>query len=251
MPLHLAIETSQHHGSVAVQLPDGRIDSETLATKKRHDDDLLPAIDRLFARNNLKPRDLAGGAVAVSIGPGGFTGLRIAVATAKMFAEALGTKIIAVPSALVAAEAIPRANQTQTAESRQPKADCLVALSAKNNSFWLTRVEPNENHWQISPLHAPGIADAVSMSLDGIVAVLADEHFPPDARHRCEDENVSIIPPVFEATNCLAVAERMQKNGQFTDPLQLLPLYPRQPEAVTIWQQRANAETAKRRNAEQ
>jgi tRNA threonylcarbamoyladenosine biosynthesis protein TsaB len=242
MPLLLAIETSQHHGSLAMQLSDGRIDSEMLATKKRHDDDLLPAIDRLFARNNLKPRDLAGGAVAISIGPGGFTGLRIAVATAKMFAETLGTKIIAVPSALVAAEAAPCAGPAATA-------DCLIALSAKNNTFWQTRVERRENHWQISQQPAPGVADAASMSIDGIGAVLADEHLPTDARNRCEDGNLPVIPPVFEAISCLTVAQRMHKEGRFTDPLHLLPLYPRQPEAVTIWQQRANVESAKRRNA--
>lgn len=275
--LMLAIETSQHRGSVAVKLPDGRIDSESLSPKKRHDDDLLPAIDRLFARNNLKPRDLSDGAVAVSIGPGGFTGLRIAVATAKMFAETLGAKIIAVPSALVAAEGLAfpvtglTTDDTDGADVGLPRTKCLesssisvpsassvvnpcppsrspsqilVALSAKNNTFWLTRVERINDHWQISPHHAPGIADAQSMPgvLAGVDVMLADEHFPIDARTRCEREGVPVIPPVFAATNCLAAGEGMLSRSEFTDPLQLLPLYPRQPEAVTIWQQRKRSE---------
>jgi hypothetical protein len=50
---------------------------------------------------------------------------------------------------------------------------------------------------------------------------------------------VLIIAPVFDAAACLAVAERMSGRGEFADPLALLPLYPRQPEAVTIWEQRA------------
>src|SRR5262245_14406799 len=98
----LAIETSQHIGGVALRDAQGRAHVEMLLAKRRHDDDFLPAIDRLFHRASLKPADMK--AVGVSIGPGGFTGLRIAVSTAKMFSEVLGAKIAAPPTALVVAE---------------------------------------------------------------------------------------------------------------------------------------------------
>src|SRR5436190_12445195 len=125
-----------------------------LSTKKRHDDDLLPAIDRLFARCGFTPRDLSGGgAVGVSVGPGGFTGLRIAVATAKMLAETLDTKLVAVPSALVAAESI-----------RDQTSEIIVALASKAESFWSTRLERIDYEWRIAG--TPTIADANSLSLD-------------------------------------------------------------------------------------
>ena len=46
------------------------------------DDDLMPAIDRLFRRRAARPSDLS--RVMVSVGPGGYTGLRIACAVGKM-----------------------------------------------------------------------------------------------------------------------------------------------------------------------
>src|SRR6185503_7170285 len=120
----LAIETSQHQGGVALCDARGEVQVETLSSAKRHDDDLLPAIDRLMRRASASPRDLA--AVGVSIGPGGFTGLRIAISTAKMFAEALGAQLVAVPSALVAAE------------GHSGKSPFLVGLASKGESCWMT-----------------------------------------------------------------------------------------------------------------
>jgi tRNA threonylcarbamoyladenosine biosynthesis protein TsaB len=229
MSLLLAIETSQHVGSVAVaeRAGDSSVQSETLSPKKRHDDDLLPAIDRLFQRCRLTPRDLAGesgSAVVVSIGPGGFTGLRIAVATAKMFAESLGTKIIAAPSAVVAAE------------SMIGRGPILVALASKNDTFWCARLERPGHGWEIAG--APGIVDARTMPLDDIRSVIADEFFPGDARGRCARAGIPVVEPVFDARACLMVGMRMLGRGETTDPLHLLPLYPRQPEAVTIWERR-------------
>ena len=97
----LAIEASQRRGGVAVE-HGGRTDVEWMSADVRHDDDLLPAIVRLYKRCALVPGMTD--AVGVSIGPGGFTGLRIAVSTGKMMAEATGAKIVAVPTALVVAE---------------------------------------------------------------------------------------------------------------------------------------------------
>ena len=87
-PILLAIETSQRRGGVAVRDAAGDAHTEALAARRVHDVDLIAAVDRLFARLGLEPSDL--GVVGVSVGPGGFTGLRIAVSTAKMFAESLG-----------------------------------------------------------------------------------------------------------------------------------------------------------------
>ena len=264
MPLLLAIETSQRTGGVSlrdVADPASPIHVEMLRTQDRHDDDLLPAIDRLFTRLRLTPRDLAAAssAVAVSIGPGGFTGLRIAVSTAKMFAEILGVKLLAVPSALVAAEAGGQRSEVggQRSEIRgQPENTCasnasiiLVALACKGETCWCTRLQHSvhkDNHeqgWRIidDPANgsSPGIADANSMNLAGVDALLGDEHLPQSIRTRCEREGIRVINPVFDPRACLIIAQRMLAEDRITDPLMLAPLYPRQPEAVTLWKKRS------------
>jgi tRNA threonylcarbamoyladenosine biosynthesis protein TsaB len=225
MPVILAIETSQRIGGVALRDRDNNVQVEMLSEKGRHDDDLLPAIDRLFARAGLKPSDME--AVGVSIGPGGFTGLRIAVSTAKMFAEALGAKIIAVPSAAVAAES------TADADVRS----VLVALASKQDTAWFTRLRRGaEGAWSICG--EGGLADAASLDLDGVDALLGDEFLPQSIRDRLSAAGIPVIHPQFDLRACLSVAERMLNTGEVVDPLHLAPLYPRQPEAVTIWDQR-------------
>lgn len=233
----LAIETSQREASVALRDRAGMVHEERLSQKKRHDDDLMPAIDRLFKRVGLTPGDLRGGSVAVSIGPGGFTGLRIAIATAKMFSEALGVKLVAVPSAVVAVEEV---GDQKSAVSDQN--EILVALACKGESFWGTRVQRIAGRayasvgWAI--VGEPGIVQAAVFDLAGIDAVIADEFFPDAARQRLQAARVPIIPLVLSARSVLIVGTRMLARGETTDPLRLLPTYPRQPEAVTLWEQR-------------
>ncbi len=123
----LAIETSQHFGGVALRGLDGAIHVEPVDTELHLDDDLIAAIDRLCRRVGITSGEL--GAVGVSIGPGGFTGLRIAVGTAKMLAETLGVRLVAVPTAHV------------VAESHDGDGPILVALAAKGDRFWATRLE--------------------------------------------------------------------------------------------------------------
>jgi len=221
----LAIETSQRTGSVAVRRSDASVDCETLRTTTRHEDDLLPAIDRLLKRNRISRAELS--AVGVSIGPGGFTGLRIAVATAKLLAEVLGVQIVAVPSALVAAE------------PRDEPGPMAVALACKRGWFWLTRLvrdADNDGPWRIDG--KPEMTDAAQADVRDVRVLLADRHLPDAMRDRCDREGVALIEPTFAATACLAVAHRMLRRGETVDPLSLAPLYARQPEAVRLWRSR-------------
>jgi len=229
MSLILAIETSQRVGGVALRDATGAEHVEMLSPKKRHDDDLLPAIDRAFAKARLQPDALRDGIVAVSIGPGGFTGLRIAISIAKMLAETLHVKIVAVPSALVASQSY----QMAAKHNAKLSANLLVALASKGDSCWCTRASMANGIWTING--APGLWNAQALDLSGIDVVLADEHFPEPMRQLCEVNGVEVIEPVFDPRACLLIADHMAREAQWTDPLLLLPLYPREPEAVTLW----------------
>lgn len=92
----LAIESAALVASAALA-EGGAVSAEiTLNTKLTHSQTLLPIIDELFARTEWRPEDLDG--IAVSAGPGSFTGLRIGAATAKALGLAWGKPLIAVPT---------------------------------------------------------------------------------------------------------------------------------------------------------
>ena len=97
----LSIETTEKYGSVA--LVDGEHCLREIRLTERSAKSLAPALSRLLSEEHCQADRID--AVAVVVGPGSFTGLRIGVATAKAFAYALGTKIIAVNTmATVAAD---------------------------------------------------------------------------------------------------------------------------------------------------
>ena len=92
----LAFDTSSTALSVAL-LEDGKVLAETLlAVKKNHSISLMPTIDFLVAQVGWQPTDLD--RIAVAEGPGSYTGLRVAVATAKTLAYALKIDLVGVSS---------------------------------------------------------------------------------------------------------------------------------------------------------
>ena len=98
--LILAVETSTGCGSVSLTRGterEGRIVAEyTLQPETSHSRRLLGSIQAMMAAANVHWRDLA--AVAVSQGPGSFTGLRIGLAAAKGMAMAADLPLIGVPT---------------------------------------------------------------------------------------------------------------------------------------------------------
>jgi tRNA threonylcarbamoyladenosine biosynthesis protein TsaB len=110
----LALETSGRHGSVATL--SGEKDAAqllgqiALSGDERTAEALAPAIKRQFAEVGWSPKSVE--LVAVAVGPGSFTGLRIGVTIAKTFAYAVGAEVIGVNTL--------EALATQTTPSRAP-----------------------------------------------------------------------------------------------------------------------------------
>ena len=94
MSLILSIETSGEVCSVALHAASRLGVTHTLHVKQSHATSLVPLIDHVVAISPYTKKDLA--AVAVSSGPGSYTGLRIGTATAKGLCYALGIPLIAV-----------------------------------------------------------------------------------------------------------------------------------------------------------
>ena len=92
----LALETSAKAVSAAVS-ENGRIlASGYQDTGLTHSRTLMPIVEHILKNTDLKLSDMD--AIAVAVGPGSFTGLRIGAATAKGFALALDKPIVAVPT---------------------------------------------------------------------------------------------------------------------------------------------------------
>lgn len=92
----LAIDSSSMVATVAVVTDDILNAEYTINHKKTHSQTLLPMIDEIKKTIDLDMETLD--AIAVSKGPGSYTGLRIGSATAKGFGLALNIPIISVPT---------------------------------------------------------------------------------------------------------------------------------------------------------
>ena len=94
----LAFDTSSKALSLAI-LEDKQVLAETtINIKKNHSITLMPAIDFLMESLDWTPKDLD--RIVVAEGPGSYTGLRIAVATAKTLAHALNIELVGMSSLL-------------------------------------------------------------------------------------------------------------------------------------------------------
>lgn len=94
----LAFDTSNRALSLAVLEDKDLLGQVTLNIKKNHSITLMPAIDFLMNSLDIKPSALD--RIAVAQGPGSYTGLRIAVATAKTLAHTLKIELVGVSSLL-------------------------------------------------------------------------------------------------------------------------------------------------------
>ncbi len=92
----LAIETTGANASVAIINESKKIWEEYCDETMNHLRFLIPMIETLLEKCGLKIQDIDG--IAVSEGPGSFTGIRIGIATAKALAQALNLEIVCVPT---------------------------------------------------------------------------------------------------------------------------------------------------------
>jgi tRNA threonylcarbamoyladenosine biosynthesis protein TsaB len=96
IPIVLALETTGKCGSIALVSPDHTIAEYSLVTETTHSRRLLSGIEWIMKDGGLSWQNID--AVAVSLGPGSFTGLRIGLSAAKGLVMAANNKMIGVPT---------------------------------------------------------------------------------------------------------------------------------------------------------
>jgi tRNA threonylcarbamoyladenosine biosynthesis protein TsaB len=96
MTAWLAIDTATDMASVALHDGAAVLAETTWTSRRHHTVELAPRIDELLRQHDLAAHDLTG--LAVAIGPGSYTGLRIGLALAKGLTLATGIPIVPVPT---------------------------------------------------------------------------------------------------------------------------------------------------------
>lgn len=90
----ILLETSSAHSEVALADSTGIVVRQHLSLARQHARDLIPAIADLLHEADWTSKEID--VMAVDIGPGSYTGLRVGVVTAKMFCYATGARLVGV-----------------------------------------------------------------------------------------------------------------------------------------------------------
>ncbi len=213
----LGIETATAVCSAAF-VADGRISAEeTIEEKNVHAEMLIQLIDRVLRRAQVAPKLLD--AIAVSIGPGSFTGLRIGLSVAKGLCFVLEKPLVAVPTLDALARRAVEASVVHTPF-------LVAALDARRDEVYCALFRVNGRTIQRE-------GDVQDMTLDALMTFVADRTVTftgnAGAKVRTRFGNaVRFVPEEYAACRSSSVAligEEVARRGQFADVRTLEPAY--------------------------
>ncbi|MBN1796207.1 MAG: tRNA (adenosine(37)-N6)-threonylcarbamoyltransferase complex dimerization subunit type 1 TsaB [Sedimentisphaerales bacterium] len=225
-PLIISLETSGRNGSVAIALGDEFLRQKEFSAPMKHSAELFGAIGDLLSDYDKKPQDI--NHVYISVGPGSFTGLRIAVTFAKSMNLANNSKIVAVDSLDVIA-----ANLNDT-DSAQQYTKIAVILDAKRNQFFIARYEIRNTKYEktgtdilitAKDFKEQFISGDDPIRLLGEGLVYYKDKFKADGVNFLDEKHW--WP---QAKNVYKLGRQKALKGQFENPLKLQPFYLRQPQ---------------------
>lgn len=121
----LAVDTSSKICAVAILEDNKVIDEIKLDNGKTHSENLMPIIKEILDKNNLTLKDM--NLIAVSVGPGSFTGIRIGIATIKPMAEVYNLPVASVTSLETLARNI---------ENKEKDFTIISVIDARNNQVY-------------------------------------------------------------------------------------------------------------------
>lgn len=234
----LAIETSTVLLGVSVVAGGQVVYEDTLVKARAHSTELLPMCEKALEQCGLGFHSLL--AVAVSNGPGSFTGLRIGCATAQGLALACGTPVILVPTLEILL--------------RQCASHPLIAVvqgKAKAQTVTALYSSDGERFKEVIPLAPRGMQEfsrELGRLRPGTVHVTGDassefiELLRDDAGYSDSDvEVVAVAPELRLPRPAVAglIAWRMYRAGRLVGPEEALPMYYRKSQAEAVMAKRS------------
>jgi len=244
----LAVETSGTYGSIALMEGQRVLDEVCLAEGLRHARDLVVAIRDACNRAAWDRRRID--VVAVSIGPGSFTGIRIAVTFAKFVAWDTGAKVVAVPTLRALAENAPGAcgrivpildakrgglfASIFERRSGPPPSGSAGIMSDLDETFGPALIEPEDLARRLEPQCAPA---GLAPPCGGAVFIVG----PGIPKGRAALAGFELAPEPMWNVRPAVVAHlgwQLHEEGRYADPLRLEPVYIRPPEAQEIWERK-------------
>lgn len=227
-PVILAVDTSGMCGTIALRR-DGKLleERELEQSRRRHAQTLISEIQELLRAHKLASTDV--GIVAVSHGPGSFTGLRVGIVFAKTFAYATGCTIVAVDTLQAVAESV-------NGEAFSNLARIQVVSDAQREQLFVSEFHRKPGGcWEVTgPIDIVDCEQWLSWASD-----LASSEFAvigPGLTKVAGDLSDSVRCPPEEmwtprAANVAVIAQRMAEQNQFADPFELEPFYLRKSSA--------------------
>lgn len=218
----LAVDTSTPQVTAGiVQVSDDGRELTTLAQElhldaRAHNEVLVPLIQQALADSGLAAKDLDG--VVVGCGPGPFTGLRVGMATAASYADALGIPCHGICSLDALASDISPAGQDS---------DELVVTDARRREVYFTAYRGGQR------IFGPAVAKPADVI--GLITAEIPDFAPKQARgsvkHIEQIDGLSLQDT--EVVEVLPTAESLVRVADLdATPSPLVPLYLRRPDAV-------------------
>lgn len=218
--LLLAVDTSTRTSGLAIY--DGfQVLSECIWVSKDHQTtELAPALEDLLERSRLSLQDI--GAIAIALGPGSFTGLRIGLAFVKGLALVLHIPIIGIPSLDVLAAAQYQADYPLAAVLRAGRGRLAVGW------YKLGTDEQGEREWQSD--HRLVVTTAIDLSQEITSPTMICGELTEAERHVLgrKWKKVMISSPAASLRRPSFLAEiawKRWKNNQVDNPETLSPIY--------------------------
>jgi len=226
----IAIETSGKIGSVAAARDAKVLIERSFEKGMRHGRDLVPELKNVTQAVGWKPSDIQ--LVAISIGPGSYTGLRIGVACAKTIAYATGAQTVAVPTLDVLARNALEEFNTVCPVLDAKRKQVYAAIFRREGGAIVRKTDdlliaPAELLQRLSS----EFAKPVFFLGDGLATYRAE--FTGEGLVHSDEELWTA-----RASVVARLGFELFKSGQRDPWQQLTPRYLRRPEAEEVWEKR-------------
>ncbi len=214
----LVMDTSTERAAIALATDTGGL--YLSATEKeavrRHGRDLIPRIGSLLKEAGLRTRDLHG--VAVGLGPGSYTGLRVGVTAAKTLAFASGAALIGFNSLHAIARNAPGEILRVSVLADAQRGEIYVA-------DWF-RPAPGSRLLPSGNTHIESLPDWLARQGPGVL-VLGPALAVPHIRAAIPDELITTDPAQneFQGDRLAELAQELWDSGHRDDPWLLEPWY--------------------------